>query len=161
MKNLYLLIYLRFNKLAKWLNARGLVHLVAIDEAHCVSQWGHDFRPDYLKLSLMRQLIPDARFVACTATATKKVQDDVIKILKMKHCEVFRTGVTRDNLFYDVKMKDLIGNPHQHLSKYCKENIGEKNEHGIYAGSGIVYCFRQVDCEEMAVSLTRFGNGFN
>ena len=100
--------------------------LVAIDEAHCVSQWGHDFRPDYLKLGFLRDVIPQATFVALTATATKKVQDDVIRILKMKNARVFRTGCTRENLFYDVKMKDLIGNVHEHLSKFARENIGQR-----------------------------------
>ena len=116
----------RFNKLAKWLSSRGLISLVAIDEAHCVSQWGHDFRPDYLKLGFLRDVCPQATFVALTATATKKVQDDVIRILKMKNARVFRTGCTRENLFYDVKMKDLIGNVHEHLSKFARENIGQR-----------------------------------
>ena len=110
----------RFAKLARFLNSRGLCRLVAIDEAHCVSQWGHDFRPDYLKLGYLRELIPFARYVALTATATKKVQDDVIRILKMKNAKIFRTGCTRENLFYDVKMKDLIANPHQHLAQYVR-----------------------------------------
>ena len=141
-------IFLRFQKLCRWMNSRSLIHLVAIDEAHCVSQWGHDFRPDYLKLGSLRDMIPNARFVACTATATKKVESDVIKILKMRNAQSFRTGITRENLFYDVKMKDLLGNSHQHLCKYAKDNIGVKNEHGYYQGAGIVYCFRREDCEE-------------
>merc|ERR1711892_89186 len=147
----------RFTKLSKWLAARGLVSMVAIDEAHCVSQWGHDFRPDYLKLGCLRQYMPQATFVALTATATKKVQDDVIKILKMKNAQIFRTGCTRENLYYDVKMKDLLPNPFEHLSKFARENIGHRDDNGYYPGSGIVYCFRREDCAEVAVGLSRFG----
>lgn len=147
----------RFNKLARFLASRGLVSLVAIDEAHCVSQWGHDFRPDYLKLGFLRDIIPSAQFIALTATATKKVQDDVIKILKMKNAKVFRTGCTRENLYYDVKMKDLIPNPFEHLSKFARENIGARDDNGYYSGSGIVYCFKREDCDEVSVGLSRFG----
>lgn len=147
----------RFIKLCRWMNSRHLIHLVAIDEAHCVSQWGHDFRPDYLKLGLMRELVPSARFVACTATATKKVQEDVIRLLKMRNCAVFRTGITRENLYYDVKMKDILPNPHKHLAHFAKECIGKLQPNGTYEGAGIVYCFRRDDCEEMAVCLTRLG----
>ena len=100
------------------MNSRGLCKLIAIDEAHCVSQWGHDFRPDYLKLGQLREYFTTSRFVALTATATKKVQDDVIKILKMgKEAKIFRTGCTRENLYYDVKMKDLIPAPFKHLGE--------------------------------------------
>ncbi|CBY15192.1 unnamed protein product [Oikopleura dioica] len=133
----------RFIKLARWMNSRCLIHLVAIDEAHCVSQWGHDFRPDYLKLGLLREIIPNARFVACTATATKKVEEDV--------------WITRENLYYDVKMKDILPNPHKHLANFARECIGKQRPDGSYEGAGIVYCFRRDDCEEMAVSLTRLG----
>jgi ATP-dependent DNA helicase Q5 len=150
-------LWFRFIKLARWMNARCLIHLVAIDEAHCVSQWGHDFRPDYLKLGLLREIIPNARFVACTATATKKVEEDVCRILKMKNCAVFRTGITRENLYYDVKMKDILPNPHQHLANFARECIGKQRPDGSYEGAGIVYCFRRDDCEEMSVSLTRLG----
>ena len=75
----------------------------------------------------------------------------------MKDAKIFRTGCTRENLFYDVKMKDLIANPHQHLAQYVKENIGKRSDDGYFEGSGIVYCFKREDCDELSIALNRLG----
>ena len=84
----------RFEKIAR----------IAIDEAHCVSEWGHDFRPDYLKLGELRDLLPKVPILAVTATATAIVQKDIITVLKMKNpVSIFKSSCFRCNLFYDVR----------------------------------------------------------
>lgn len=77
---------------------------VAVDEAHCVSEWGHDFRPDYLKLGTLREQFIDIPWVALTATATLNVQQDILASLKMKEpVTIFKASCFRSNLFYDVR----------------------------------------------------------
>lgn len=88
--------------------------LIAVDEAHCVSEWGHDFRPDYLKLGELRQAFSLVPLLALTATATPHVQRDVIKCLHMRQpVAVFKSNCFRKNLFYDVKYKDTLKDPLQ------------------------------------------------
>lgn len=90
------------------------ISLVAVDEAHCVSEWGHDFRPDYLKLGELREAFSLVPWLALTATATPHVQRDVLKSLQMKHpVAVFKATCFRPNLFYDVKFKDTLRDPVQ------------------------------------------------
>ena len=80
------------------------INLFAIDEAHCVSEWGHDFRPDYLKLGELRDLFPKVPIVALTATATPTVQEDIISGLNMREpVSIFKSSCFRENLYYDVK----------------------------------------------------------
>ena len=83
----------------------GMLDKLVIDEAHCCSQWGNDFRPDYKKLSVLKQQFPETPIIALTATATQQVQADVTQILKIGGCEIFRAGVNRPNLFYEVWAK--------------------------------------------------------
>lgn len=88
--------------------------LIAVDEAHCVSEWGHDFRPDYLKLGELRQAYSLVPWLALTATATPHVQKDVIKSLEMKHpVAIFKATCFRRNLFYELKYKDTLRDPLQ------------------------------------------------
>ena len=101
-----------FRTLLLSLNEKNKIGRIAIDEAHCVSEWGHDFRPDYLKLGQLRDMFPDIPCIALTATATAEVQDDVLKSLHMTTAvDVFKMSCFRENLFYDVQYKDVLKDP--------------------------------------------------
>lgn len=83
----------------------GQLARIVIDEVHCASQWGHDFRPDYKKLGILKSQFPDCPIIGLTATATSKVLDDVREILSLKQCLIFRASYNRPNLFYEVRTK--------------------------------------------------------
>ena len=94
------------------------VSLIAIDEAHCISEWGHDFRPSYLKLSLLKELKPEATFIALTATATQRVLEDIQINLGLKEAKIIKKSFKRENLFYHVRLtEDIYGKLLQILSK--------------------------------------------
>ena len=101
-----------FRSLLHSLNEKEKIGRIAIDEAHCVSEWGHDFRPDYLKLGELRDLFPHVPCIALTATATARVQEDILKSLHMlPSVDIFKTASFRSNLFYDVQYKDVLKDP--------------------------------------------------
>ena len=81
------------------------VGLIAVDEAHCISEWGHDFRPDYRNLKALRRLLPDAPVIALTATATQRVREDIVGELALRDCQVFISSFNRPNLTYDIRPK--------------------------------------------------------
>ncbi len=88
--------------------------LVAVDEAHCVSEWGHDFRPDYLKLGELREAYSSIQWLALTATATGRVQRDILRSLHMgQDTVIFKAACFRENIFYDVKFKEILRDPLQ------------------------------------------------
>ena len=90
------------------------ISLIAVDEAHCVSDWGHDFRPDYLKLGELREAFSSVQWLALTATATPHVQKDIIQSLRMSsRVSVFKDACFRKNLFYEVKFKEILKDPFQ------------------------------------------------
>ena len=93
-----------FNRILEQMKENSNIACFAVDEAHCVSQWGHDFRPAYAKLGKIKDKFPDIRWVALTATATARVQHDILELLHLrKPVAVFKVGCYRPNLFYDVR----------------------------------------------------------
>ncbi len=103
--------------------SRGLVSYLAVDEAHCVSQWGHDFRPDYLKLGGLRASMQGVPCLALTATAPKKVQEDIMQSLRLCSPLSFLTPVFRSNLHYDVIFREILPNPYAHLHAFIKKAL--------------------------------------
>uniref|UniRef100_A0A8C8DMF5 RecQ-like DNA helicase BLM n=1 Tax=Oryzias sinensis TaxID=183150 RepID=A0A8C8DMF5_9TELE len=127
---------------------RGLLARFIIDEAHCVSQWGHDFRPDFKRLHELRQKFPSVRMMALTATATPRVQKDILNQLNMMRPQVFTMSFNRSNLKYSVLPKKP--------KKVDEDCIGWIKKH-YPRDSGIVYCLSRNDCDAMAESLKRAG----
>jgi len=139
-KNVYLVDLLR------GLNSRKRLARFVIDEAHCVSQWGHDFRPDYKALGDIRQQFPGVPFMALTATATQNVKADVIHNLHLDNCEVFAQSFNRPNLTYEVRQKPK--------GKELLDAVAEIITSKYKNQSGIVYCLARKKCEEVAKQLS-------
>ncbi|XP_072550724.1 recQ-like DNA helicase BLM isoform X2 [Salminus brasiliensis] len=127
---------------------RNLLARFVIDEAHCVSQWGHDFRPDYKRLHELRQKFPNVPVMALTATATPRVQKDILNQLAMIRPQVFTMSFNRHNLKYSVLPKKP--------KKVDEDCINWIKKH-YPRDSGIVYCLSRNDCDTMADSLQRAG----
>jgi ATP-dependent DNA helicase RecQ len=122
------------------------VSFVAVDEAHCISEWGHDFRPEYRKIRQVISNIGDEiPIIALTATATPKVQQDIQKNLQMNNATVFKSSFNRANLFYEVRAKR---NVIKEIVKFVKQNQGK---------SGIIYCLSRKKVEEVAEALNLNG----
>ena len=137
---------LRFQAQLASLHERGLLSLFAIDEAHCVSQWGHDFREDYLQLSLLHERFPDVPRLALTATADDQTRADMIARLRLEDARVFISSFDRPNIRYALVEKD---EPRKQLLRFIRD------EHD--GDAGIVYCQSRKKVEETAVWLSEQG----
>jgi len=118
------------------------ISFVAIDEAHCISEWGHDFRPEYRNLRNIIKQISDVPIIGLTATATEKVQEDILKTLGMSDANTFKASFNRPNLFYDVRPKTK--NVFTDIIRFIKQRDGK---------SGIIYCLSRKKVEEIAQVL--------
>ncbi|XP_051896410.1 recQ-like DNA helicase BLM isoform X2 [Pristis pectinata] len=127
---------------------RKLLARFVIDEAHCVSQWGHDFRPDYKRLNELRQKFPSIPMMALTATATPRVQKDILNQLKMLKPQVFTMSFNRHNLKYEVLPKKP-----KKIAEDCIEWIKKNYPYD----SGIIYCLSRHECDTVAEKLKRNG----
>jgi ATP-dependent DNA helicase RecQ len=117
------------------------ISFYAVDEAHCISEWGHDFRPEYRRIRSIIEEIEVAPIIALTATATPKVQSDIIKNLGMTDATVFKSSFNRPNLYYEIRDKS---DPKRDIIRYIKQNAGK---------SGIIYCLSRKKVEELAELL--------
>lgn len=118
------------------------ISFVAIDEAHCISEWGHDFRPEYRNLRSIIQKIDNVPLIGLTATATQKVQEDIIKTLGMSNANTFKASFNRPNLFYEVRPKTK--NINSDIIRFVRQFPGK---------SGIIYCLSRKKVEEIAQVL--------
>ncbi len=117
------------------------ISFYAIDEAHCISEWGHDFRPEYRRIRPIIDTIGRSPIIALTATATPKVQHDIQKNLSILDAEVYKSSFNRPNLYYEIKSKQDVT---KEIIKYIKNNLGK---------SGIIYCLSRKKVEELAEVL--------
>ncbi len=145
------LLYVAPESLTKEENVEFLksikISFFAIDEAHCISEWGHDFRPEYRRLRTIIEAIERVPIIALTATATPKVQEDIQKNLGMSGAKVFKASFNRDNLFYEIRPKKDVK---KEIIRFIKKHHGK---------SGIIYCLSRKKVEEIAELLQV--NGIN
>ncbi len=139
------MLYIAPESLAKEENIQFFKNLnpsfVAVDEAHCISEWGHDFRPEYRRIKEIIRDIGNLHLIALTATATPKVEADIVKNLQMEDATIFKSSFNRENLFYEIRPKK---GAKKQLIKFVKERAGL---------SGIVYCWSRKKVEEIAEFL--------
>ena len=121
------------------------VRCITIDEAHCVSEWGHDFRPDYLEIASIREQFPDAVCLALTATATKQVRTDIVKQLKLDKPTILVASFNRPNIFLEVRRKV---NALEQVVSFLDKHKGE---------SGIIYCFSRKQVDQLTAELKEQG----
>ncbi|MFM2156207.1 MAG: helicase RecQ [Bacteroidota bacterium] len=140
------LLYVAPESLTKEENVKFLkevnISFFAIDEAHCISEWGHDFRPEYRRLRPIIDEIGKVPIIALTATATEKVQGDIQKNLGMMDASLFKASFNRANLYYEIRPKQ---NVLKEIIKFVKQNSGK---------SGVIYCLSRKKVEEVAETLT-------
>ncbi|GLI58828.1 hypothetical protein VaNZ11_000592 [Volvox africanus] len=141
----------RFMSKLEKVHQAGRLDRIAIDEAHCASAWGNDFRPDYKKLGVLKQQFSQVPILALTATATHQVCEDLKTILRISGCEFFRASVNRPNLLYEVLPKPAGA------SDAIAAIVAWIRKHYPRGESGIVYCLTRKDCETVASELAGGG----
>src|SRR5215203_5540820 len=125
------------------------ISFFAVDEAHCISEWGHDFRPEYRRLRDMMNIInPDIPVIALTATATPKVQSDIVKNLGLRKPEIYISSFNRDNLYYEIQPKINKDDTLKSIAKFIVQSKGK---------SGIIYTLNRKTTEELADMLMANG----
>ena len=146
------LLYVAPESLTKEENVEFLknvkISFYAVDEAHCISEWGHDFRPEYRRIRPIINMIGQAPIIALTATATQKVREDIKKILGMPDAKEYKSSFNRPNLYYEIRRK--TNDIDKDIIKFIKANSGK---------SGIIYCLSRKKVEELAEILK--ANGIN
>src|SRR5690606_38677544 len=119
---------------------------IAIDEAHCISEWGHDFRPEYRNLRNIIRKLGDIPIIGLTATATPKVQEDILKNLEIPDANVFKASFNRPNLYYEIRPKTK--NIESDIIKFISQFKGK---------SGVIYCLSRKKVEEISQVLQVYG----
>ncbi|HEY8903519.1 MAG TPA: RecQ family ATP-dependent DNA helicase, partial [Chthoniobacterales bacterium] len=125
--------------------SRWKVSLVAVDEAHCISDWGHDFRPEYRRIAELRDIVPAAPFMALTATATGRVREDIVERLRLRNPGTYVGSFNRPNLLYRVR-------PKSGALAQAMDFLAERPD-----DSGIIYCLSRKSAETLAEKLTASG----
>ncbi|EDW59856.2 recQ-like DNA helicase Blm isoform X1 [Drosophila virilis] len=138
----------RFQDTLDQLSANNYISRFVIDEAHCVSQWGHDFRPDYKKLGILRKRFPNVPSMALTATATPRVRQDILQQLNLTHCKWFLSSFNRSNLRYQVLPKKGAS---------TLDDIRSFIQTRAVTASGIIYCLSRKECDEVAQKMCAVG----
>ncbi len=142
-----------FTDLLDKLSQKIGISTFAIDEAHCVSEWGHDFRPEYRQLFQLKQRYPQIPIIALTATATNRVRTDIVQQLRLRDPEVYVSSFNRQNLYYEVKQKSKQS--YAQLLKLIKE-YQDATQNGDQ-GSGIIYCLSRKHVNEITLKLQQDG----
>lgn len=137
----------KFQDYLDLLYEKDLISRFIIDEAHCVSQWGHDFRPDYKRLSILRKRFKNVPLMALTASATPRVRSDILQQLGMPNCKWFLSSFNRINLKYVVVPK--TPNTMEDMVNFIKSRYN--------SSSGIIYCLSRKDCEDISSQISQKG----